>query len=76
MPVLVLFLLHPDIVNSSHGRLDVLRSFLSLPQEHLPLLPLAWTLVYEIFFDILFSAGLGWLCGPIYSRPWAVGRAW
>jgi len=54
----------------------VLRTFLPLPQEHLPLLPLAWTLVYEIFFDILFSAGLGWLRGPIYSRPWAVGRAW
>ncbi len=71
VPVLVLFLMRPDMVNSSHGRPDVLRSFLLLPQEHLPLLLVAWTLVYEIFFYLLFSAGLRWLRET--DLPWALG---
>jgi exopolysaccharide production protein ExoZ len=71
VPVLALFLIRPDMVNSSHGRPDVLRSFLLLPQDHLPLLLVAWTLVYEIFFYLLFSAGLRWLRET--DLPWALG---
>lgn len=61
MPILVLFLIRPGMVNSTHHRPNVLRSFLLLPQQHLPLLLVAWTLVYEVFFYLLFAVGLRWL---------------
>jgi exopolysaccharide production protein ExoZ len=71
VPVLVVFFMRPGIVNSTHGRPDLLRSFLLIPQQHLPLLLVAWTLVYEVFFYALFSAGLRWLRER--DLPWALG---
>lgn len=71
MPVLVVFVMRPGIVNSSHGRPDLLRSFLLMPQHNLPLLMVAWTLVYEMFFYLLFAAGLRWLRET--DLPWALG---
>ena len=59
--VLAVFLVDPTIVNSSHGRPDVLRSFLLLPQHNLPLLLVAWTLVYKMFFYLVFSLAVRWL---------------
>jgi exopolysaccharide production protein ExoZ len=59
--VLAVFLIHPGMVNSSHGRPDILQSVLLLPQQNLPLLLVAWTLVYEVFFYVVFAAALHWL---------------
>jgi exopolysaccharide production protein ExoZ len=68
--VLVVFALHPDLVNSGHGRPDVMRSILLLPQQNLPLLLVAWTLVYEVFFYLVFAAALRWLREA--DLPWAL----
>ncbi|MGR8931485.1 MAG: acyltransferase family protein [Gammaproteobacteria bacterium] len=49
--VLVLFLLKPTWVNSAQGnRVDVLSSFLLLPQNLLPLINVGWSLVHEMYF--------------------------
>jgi exopolysaccharide production protein ExoZ len=61
LAVLAVFALQPDMVNSGHGRPDVLRSLLLLPQRNLPLLLVSWTLVYEMFFYLLFAGALRWL---------------
>ncbi len=71
LPVLVVFLIRPGIVNSTHGRPDVLRSLLLIPQQHLPLLMIAWTLAYEVFFYLLFAGALCWLRES--ALPWALG---
>ncbi|MEA2116633.1 MAG: acyltransferase, partial [Thermodesulfobacteriota bacterium] len=43
--VLAVFLLQPSFVNSSQfGQVNILASFLLLPQKHLPLLMVGWTL--------------------------------
>jgi peptidoglycan/LPS O-acetylase OafA/YrhL len=54
--ILPLFLLHPEMVNSHHGRPDLLTSFLLIPDRHLPLLIVAWTLSYELYFYLVFAA--------------------
>ena len=75
LAVLVVFLWRPDMVNSSHGSPDVVRSLLLLPQQNLPLLLVAWTLVYELFFYLLFAAALRWLRDADLPRAlliWAV----
>jgi exopolysaccharide production protein ExoZ len=68
--VLAIFVMHPDMVNSSHERPDVLRSVLLLPQQNLPLLLVSWTLVYEVFFYLVFAAALRWLREA--DLPWAL----
>ena len=63
------------MVNSGHGRPDVVRSLLLLPQRNLPLLLVSWTLVYEMFFYLLFAGALRWLREDDLSRvpmAWAV----
>ena len=75
LAVFAVFLLHPGMVNTSHGRPDVLRSFLLLPQRNLPLLLVSWTLVYEAFFYVLFAGALRWLREEDLPRcllAWAV----
>ena len=53
--VLVAFLLQPSFVNSSQfGQVNILASFLILPQKHLPLLMVGWTLVHEMYFYLIF----------------------
>lgn len=72
--VLAVFIVHPGMVNSSHGRPDVLRSVLLLPQQNLPLLLVSWTLVYEVFFYLVFAAALRWLSEadlPLALFTWA-----
>ncbi len=61
LAVFAVFVLHPGMVNSSHGRPDIVRSFLLLPQRNLPLLLVSWTLVFEAFFYVLFAGALRWL---------------
>jgi exopolysaccharide production protein ExoZ len=53
VPVL---LIKPEWVNSSQGGdIDVLSSFLLLPSDTLPLIMVAWTLVHEVYFYIIFG---------------------
>jgi exopolysaccharide production protein ExoZ len=68
--VLAVFVVQPNVVNSGHGPPDVLRSILLLPQRNLPLLLVAWTLVYEVFFYLVFAAALRWLREA--DLPWAL----
>lgn len=53
--LLMVYLIQPALINpSTGGKVNVLASFLLLPQETLPLLMVGWTLVYEMFFYITF----------------------
>lgn len=53
--VLAVYLLQPSFVNSSQGgQVNIPASFLLLPQVHLPLLLVGWTLVHEIYFYLIF----------------------
>lgn len=62
LPVLVLYLLRPDMVNSAQGgKVNLLESFLLLPQSILPLLAVGWTLVHEMYFYLVFALAVGLL---------------
>jgi peptidoglycan/LPS O-acetylase OafA/YrhL len=53
--VLVVLLVQPTLVNSSQGgHINISASFLLLPQQHLPLLMVGWTLVHEVYFYLVF----------------------
>lgn len=54
--ILPVFLLRPQMVNSAEGnQVNLLTSFLLLPDQHLPLIPVGWTLVHEIYFYSVFA---------------------
>lgn len=54
--VLLLYIIRPDMVNSSASHEpDILRSYLLLPQHGTPLLAVGWTLVYEMYFYLIFA---------------------
>ncbi|MFI3222011.1 MAG: acyltransferase [Methylococcaceae bacterium] len=54
--VLVVFLIKPEMVNSSQGgQMNIFASFLLLPQELLPLLAVGWTLIHEMYFYLMFA---------------------
>lgn len=61
--ILPLFLLHPDMVNSSHGRPNLLTSFFLFPDVHLPLLLVAWTLSFELYFYLVYACVFSFLQG-------------
>lgn len=68
--VLVVYLFKPGMVNASQGgQVDVLASFLLLPQAMLPLLSVGWTLVHELYFYLVFAALIALL-------PQGAGRRW
>jgi peptidoglycan/LPS O-acetylase OafA/YrhL len=53
---LIVFLLHPNWVNQSqHHQVDVIKSFLLLPQNNLPLLEVGWTLIHEMYFYFVIT---------------------
>jgi len=53
LPVLIFM---PAFINSSEGgKVDIVRSFLLLPAETLPLLLVAWTLTLEVWFYLVFA---------------------
>lgn len=52
---LLVFLIMPGWVNSSQGgRVDVLASYLLLPDDLLPLVQVGWTLIHEMYFYLVF----------------------
>lgn len=68
---LVVFLTHPDLVNShSDQPPQVFESFTLLPQAGLPLLAVGWTLTFEMYFYLVFAGAL------LLNRkrlPWILG---
>jgi len=59
LPLLAVYRVHPEwINNSNHHQVEFLRSFLCMPQDHLPLLQVAWTLIYEVHFYLVVSIAL------------------
>ena len=59
VPLSVVYFIRPDLINSSSNhQVALLRSFLCLPQDHLPLLMVAWSLIYELQFYLVVSFAL------------------
>lgn len=54
--VLAIFIVRPEMVNSSQGnQVNILESFLILPQDRLPLVMVGWTLEHEMYFYAMFT---------------------
>lgn len=54
--VMLVFLLKPGMVNSSQaGEVSLLNSFLLLPDANLPLVMVAWSLIHEVWFYLVFA---------------------
>jgi len=54
--ILCVYLIQPSLVNSSQGnQVNILASFLLLPQNLLPLVNVGWTLIYEMYFYFVFA---------------------
>lgn len=52
---LIVFLVQPSWVNSSQGsQVDILASYLLLPDQLLPLVQVGWTLIHEMYFYLVF----------------------
>jgi peptidoglycan/LPS O-acetylase OafA/YrhL len=50
------FLVRPGWVNAAQGhQVDLLTSFLLLPDVHLPLVMVAWSLIHELWFYLVFA---------------------
>ncbi|HHT2831364.1 TPA: acyltransferase family protein [Klebsiella aerogenes] len=53
-----IYLVKPELVNSSGGKTDLLASFTLLPTKDKLLVQNGWTLSYEFFFYIIFSISI------------------
>lgn len=54
--ILGVYLLQPSLVNSSQGnQVNILASFLLIPQGLLPLVNVGWTLIHEMYFYFVFT---------------------
>ena len=73
LAVLMVWLWRPEIVFSSN-RPDILKGFLLFPQKNQPLLAVGWTLVFEMYFYLVFTLALlfarRWI--PLFLGVWAV----
>lgn len=73
LPLTPVFLVAPKLFNNFYGnRVDLLRSFLLLPQDYTPLLLAAWTLIHEVYFYVMVSFAL------LFAQRgrWIFGFAW
>jgi exopolysaccharide production protein ExoZ len=56
LAVLGIYLLRPEMVNAAQGhRVNILESFMLLPQDLLPLLNVGWALVHVMYFYLVFT---------------------
>lgn len=55
---LAVYLAQPGLVNSGHGSSNLLMSFLLLPSDKVLLVMVAWSLVFELWFYVVFSGFL------------------
>jgi len=54
------WLLQPSLVNASQGgHFNFLGSFFLIPSSTLPLVLIAWSLIYEVYFYLIFSLMVG-----------------
>ena len=54
--ILCIYFIQPGMVNSSQGnQVNILASFLLLPQNLLPLVNVGWTLIHEVYFYTVFA---------------------
>ncbi len=54
--MLAVYLVRPEFVNSNQGnQVNVIASYLLLPQRLLPLLAVGWSLIHEMYFYLGFA---------------------
>ncbi|PTX97135.1 hypothetical protein DB345_08145 [Spartobacteria bacterium LR76] len=59
LALLPLWILRPDLFNNFyHNQVDIVRSFLLLPQNYTPLHGVGWTLIHELYFYFVVSFAL------------------
>jgi peptidoglycan/LPS O-acetylase OafA/YrhL len=67
IPIVALYAVAPHMINGSQSiRPNVIASLLLLPQAGKPLLTVSWTLVYEMFFYVVFALVLA------FDRRWCL----
>jgi len=67
IPIVALYAVAPHMINGSQSiRPNVIASLLLLPQVGKPLLTVSWTLVYEMFFYVVFAVVLA------FDRRWCL----
>jgi peptidoglycan/LPS O-acetylase OafA/YrhL len=75
IPIVLLFIVAPHMVNETQAiRPSIPASLLLVPQFGKPLLTISWTLVYEVFFYVVFAFVLAFdrkWCLPLIGA-WAV----
>lgn len=70
LPLVPLYFIFPHLINSADGnQANILRSILLVPDENLPLLPVAWTLIHEVYFYTVITV-LMFL--PVATRWWGI----
>ncbi|MDH0747071.1 acyltransferase [Pseudomonas sp. GD03842] len=66
--------LQPSLVNSTHGSSNLLMSFLLLPNDKVLLVMVAWSLLFELWFYLVFTGLMlfreRWL--PVFLAAWAL----
>lgn len=73
VPLTGLWLVRPELFNRIYdNQVDIVRSYLLLPQDYGPLIGQSWTLIHEVYFYIVVSIPL--LLG-VRGR-WLVGSLW
>ncbi|KPW57062.1 Exopolysaccharide production protein ExoZ [Pseudomonas caricapapayae] len=55
---LAVYLVQPGMVNSGHGSSSLIMSFLLLPNDKVLLVMVAWSLLFELWFYVVFSGFL------------------
>lgn len=72
---LAVVLVQPNMVNSTHGSSNLLMSFLLLPNDKVLLVMVAWSLLFELWFYLVFTGLMlvreRWL--PAFLAVWALG---
>lgn len=68
LAVTAVYLAAPHLVNAQHGAPNLLASALLLPQTATPILFVSWTLVFELYFYLVFVALLTWLPERLLPR--------
>ncbi len=73
LALLPIWALHPELFNNYyHNHVDIIRSFLLLPQNYTPLLDVAWTLIHEVYFYLVVSLALMFT----WRGRWIFGGIW
>ncbi|MBD9414948.1 acyltransferase [Pseudomonas sp. PDM16] len=67
---LAVFLAMPSWVNSAHEGPNLWKSFFLVPDESLPLVMVAWSLIFEMWFYLVFTSLM--FCSERYL-PWILG---